>query len=528
MSKPVKNKMIRGECIGEGTYGKVYREGDCITKVYKSFSNHPLPQSILREIGFYEYFSERGSTLIPKLLSFSKEGKIWEMNIEWGGIEIHKVDWSSNEEKYKAIHLLITSLVELQVNEKILHRDLKPQNILWNGETIKIIDWGLSICSSVRTRKRYTEEVQTLHWRAPEILLYDKGPDDYNSKIDVWSIGIIIFNLLTGIRFPGDCEVDQLFKYFRVFGTPTKDFAPFLKKRRQFIDNFPVWSPRDLSCYYDIIEAVGPGFYDLLINNILVLDPTDRISPEHLKEHPLVMRWLNMYPAFSSVEANHVPLPFPSSLTSVTFKMYQILADWLLETCFKFRFDFTSLALCLAIIHKCLILKPNTIRTNFQLVGISSLFIASNWCETWAPEIKDLCYVCDNAYTKEEIGHEICSIFCSGISIFRCHNNLPITFFCKHYKENSIHSRKAFLLLFRDMIYRQGHFGDDPLWLVKKAVRIAKGDEEDPHPFQPLNRPSLTALKKCLKCPSRFSKMIGYSSLDIGDDISPLFADFCV
>lgn len=515
------------ECIGQGTYGKVYRQGNRITKVFKDVSEDPISQSVLREIGFYQYFTERGCTLIPKLFSFSKKRKNWEIEIEWGGEEIHNVKWSSQEDKYKVIRLLITSLVYLQANEKILHRDLKPQNILWNGETIKIIDWGLSTCSSVRTKKLYTETVQTLHWRAPEVLLYENRPDHYTSKIDVWSVGIIVFHLLTGIQFPGDCEVDQLFKYFRIFGTPTKDFAPSLKKRKHFMDSFPVWVPRDLSCYRDTIEAVGTGFYDLLMNRILVLDPILRISPEMLKVHPLVKKWLKFYPSPFSSELTHVPFP-SSSLTPISFHIYEILADWLLEVSFKFRLDITSLSLCLALIHQYLVMNPGTSRTKFQLVGVASLFLATCWCEIWPPEIADLAYICDNAYTQKEIKDQIVSVVSSGISILRCHINLPMTIFYKHHHhEDTIESRKAYLLLFRDMIHRKGHFSDDPFWLVKRAVDIvSKNEKEDTLPFRPANNPSLLALKKCFKSPYRFSHMTGYTYFEMDDDTSPLFAEF--
>jgi len=49
-------------------------------------------------------------------------------------------------------------------------------------------------------------------------------------------------------------------------------------------------------------------------------------------------------------------------------------------------------------------LSKNTImRNKLQLVGVASLFIASKFEEIYAPELKDFVYVCDNAYTKEEI-----------------------------------------------------------------------------------------------------------------------------
>ncbi len=96
--------------------------------------------------------------------------------------------------------------------KKILHRDLKPQNILINSnKVIKLADFGLARVFSVPIRP-YTKEVLTLWYRAPEILL---GLEEYSEFVDLWAIGCI-FAEITSKKplFQGENESDQLLKIF--------------------------------------------------------------------------------------------------------------------------------------------------------------------------------------------------------------------------------------------------------------------------------------------------------------------------
>ena len=71
---------------------------------------------------------------------------------------------------------------------KILHRDLKPQNLLISREGIlKIADFGLARGYGIPV-KNYTHEVVTLWYRPPDVLL---GSRNYFTTVDIWSIGCI-------------------------------------------------------------------------------------------------------------------------------------------------------------------------------------------------------------------------------------------------------------------------------------------------------------------------------------------------
>lgn len=79
--------------------------------------------------------------------------------------------------------------VDYMHKNRIMHRDLKPQNILINNKNfIKIADFGLSRTFSVPLGK-FTKEISTLWYRAPEIMM---GDENYSIQVDTWAVGIIM------------------------------------------------------------------------------------------------------------------------------------------------------------------------------------------------------------------------------------------------------------------------------------------------------------------------------------------------
>ena len=135
-----------------------------------------------------------------------------------------------------------------------IHRDLKPQNILVDlqNRCLKVADFGLSRMHHQFRRQPLTQEVVTLWYRAPELML--GGP--YDKSIDIWSVGCVFGEMATGQPlFCGDSEIGQLFKIFQKVGTPSNDTWPGVESLPGFSLRFPQWKGK-LVCERFFVGAV--------------------------------------------------------------------------------------------------------------------------------------------------------------------------------------------------------------------------------------------------------------------------------
>lgn len=177
-----------------------------------------------------------------------------------------------------------------------MHRDLKPQNLLIDSHgVVKLADFGLARSYSLPI-KTYTHEVVTLWYRAPEILL---GQKQYSTSVDIWSAGCIFGEMaMKKPMFPGDSEIDEIFKIFRLHGTPTEETWPGVTKLRDFKTTFPKFKGVALS---DATKGMDPLAQDLL-SKLIALDPAKRISARLALQHVLSPSLLAIFCGFGQVE----------------------------------------------------------------------------------------------------------------------------------------------------------------------------------------------------------------------------------
>ena len=283
------DKYTRTEKLGEGTYGVVFKarhndtgEMIALKKIRLDSEDEGVPGTALREISLLKELNHPNVVELKDV--FYQQKKLY-VAFELCDFDVKKYMRSvSNKLQPTTVKSFIWQIMkglEFCHSHRILHRDLKPQNILVtprNG-VIKLADFGLARAFSVPLRA-YTHEVVTLWYRAPEVLL---GCQEYACGVDIWSVGAIIAELSTGnALFPGDSEIDELFKIFRLLGTPNEELWPGVSKLQDYKVTFPKWRPQPLASAMPAMEAAGVD----LAGRMLCYTPAARITAKASLDHP--------------------------------------------------------------------------------------------------------------------------------------------------------------------------------------------------------------------------------------------------
>ncbi|KIY67749.1 Pkinase-domain-containing protein [Cylindrobasidium torrendii FP15055 ss-10] len=282
----------RIEKVGAGTYGVVYKARDMKTtgivalkKIRLEGEDEGVPSTAIREIILLREL--RDDNIVQLLDIVHAEQKLY-LVFEFLDVDlkryIHLGNKNSNpislDTTKHFLHQIASGLMYCH-SHRILHRDLKPQNLLIDQhDNLKLADFGLARAFGIPMRT-YTHEVVTLWYRAPEVLL---GSRNYSTAIDMWSVGTIFAEMaLQGHPiFPGDSEIDQIFKIFRVLGTPNELVWPGVSQLPDYKHTFPQWATQDLARLLPMLDDDGVD----VLEHLLTYDSTQRISAKRLLTHP--------------------------------------------------------------------------------------------------------------------------------------------------------------------------------------------------------------------------------------------------
>ena len=284
------NKYTKTTKLGEGTYGVVYRAKDqkgqeiyALKKIRLQAEEEGIPSTAIREISLLKELNHKN---IVKLYDVLHTPKKLTLVFEYVEQDLKKVIDASNGNglEIKLVKSYLYQLlkgIEYIHKHKVLHRDLKPQNLLVSKDNIiKIADFGLARGFGLPI-KNFRNDVVSLWYRAPDILL---GNENYSTSVDLWSVGCILAEMVNGgIFFQGYSEKEQIQKIFKMLGTPNIKELPIYEK-------FPGWKEEEWEKYprknfKELVPRLSDDGIDLLCK-LLEYDPEKRISAADALEHP--------------------------------------------------------------------------------------------------------------------------------------------------------------------------------------------------------------------------------------------------
>eukprot|EP01023_Acetabularia_acetabulum_P046449 TRINITY_DN478_c0_g1_i4.p1 TRINITY_DN478_c0_g1~~TRINITY_DN478_c0_g1_i4.p1 ORF type:complete len:342 (-),score=41.95 TRINITY_DN478_c0_g1_i4:683-1708(-) len=281
------------EILGRGTYGKVYKCRDIAAKQIVAVKeqllpmNEGIPATTIREVSLLRFLE---SKYIVKLLDV-KFGENDNMFLIFEYVPNDLRKFQNLAGKYapldpttaKVFMYQMLSGIAFMHGNGIMHRDLKPQNLLVDDRNpghpiLKVADLGLGRQFAVPV-KIYTREIVTLWYRCPECLL---GIKSYELGVDMWSIGCIFAEMLQGRPlFQGDSEFVQLKLIFELLGTPNDSVWP-QATNLPYWHTFPQFKRKNLK---ECLQNMDPHAIDLL-EKLLRFDGQQRISAKNAMEHP--------------------------------------------------------------------------------------------------------------------------------------------------------------------------------------------------------------------------------------------------
>ncbi|KAG2303030.1 hypothetical protein Bca52824_031681 [Brassica carinata] len=290
----IDTKYVPIKPIGRGAYGVVCssinretNEKVAIKKIHNVFENRVDALRTLRELKLLRHVRHDNVIALKDVMLPTNKSSFKDVYLvyELMDTDLHQIIKSSqslSDDHCKYFLFQLLRGLKYLHSANILHRDLKPGNLLVNANCdLKICDFGLARTSQ-GNEQFMTEYVVTRWYRAPELLLCC---DNYGTSIDVWSVGCIFAEIL-GRKpiFPGTECLNQLKLIINVVGSQQESDIRFIDnpKARRFIKSLPFSRGTHLSNLY---PQANPLAIDLL-QRMLVFDPTKRISVTDALLHP--------------------------------------------------------------------------------------------------------------------------------------------------------------------------------------------------------------------------------------------------
>ncbi|KAJ4749376.1 Mitogen-activated protein kinase [Rhynchospora pubera] len=286
------------EVVGKGSYGVVCSATDtqtgekvAIKKIRDIFEHTSDAARILREIKLLRMLKHPDIVEIKHIMlpPSKKDFKDIYVVFELMDTDLHQVIKANDDltrEHYQFFLYQMLRALKYIHTANVYHRDLKPKNILANANCkLKICDFGLArvAFNDTPTTVFWTDYVATRWYRAPELCgsFFSK----YSPAIDIWSIGCIFAEILTGKPlFPGKNVVHQLDLITDLLGSPSNETVSKVRneKARRYLSSMRKKTPVPFSQKFPKADPLALK----LLERLLAFDPKDRPTAEEALADP--------------------------------------------------------------------------------------------------------------------------------------------------------------------------------------------------------------------------------------------------
>lgn len=284
------------EPVGQGAYGVVCsaqdedeQEAVAIKKIENTFEHLTFAKRTLRELKILRHLRHENlidirSVFFPGDLEHLEDIYVVSELLETDLASILKSPQPLSDDHSQFFLYQILRGIKYIHSADVIHRDLKPRNLLVNGNCdLKICDYGLArVNFPDEFVSPMTEYVCTRWYRAPEILC---SWTDYGKAIDIWSVGCIFAEMLRRKPlFPGKNTQHQLQLIISCRGMPEKDVLRRIPndKCRRFIQSLSAVCGFSLA---DFVAGNSPEALDML-QKTLHFNPEKRPAVAEVLQHP--------------------------------------------------------------------------------------------------------------------------------------------------------------------------------------------------------------------------------------------------
>lgn len=281
--------------IGSGAYGEVWKARDTLNpnmmvalkRIRSPSDEEGVSISLLREVSLLNELNRHNNEHIVKLIDVCPGNhniRGLELYLVFEHVEQDLATYLANsppsglsQRQIKSIMYQLLDGISVIHENRIEHRDLKPQNVLiTDSGVVKIADFGLA--RLYKPNSVQTSVVATLWYRSPEVLL--ATTDGYASAVDMWGAGCIFAELARKEPlFQGTSEHSQLVKIFEIIGSPPEsDWPRSTSLAHASFAGYPPVSFSDLFTNLDN-ETIE------LMKRMLAFDPEKRITAKGALAH---------------------------------------------------------------------------------------------------------------------------------------------------------------------------------------------------------------------------------------------------